>query len=177
MKPWVLGRSDFHAARKFNADVFLWILRNFEEQLFLRTPLVAASYGRLTLPLIDTVENFYGLAIRTNKGDCKKMAKATRAIRKHYSSTADKPKDEECTVGSNSWSSKIALLAQIHDVVFRETAKQTNEHVPDVPIRNTLPPAFVTEIQPIFDRFGSETFLAACEHCKTYKHKHKRIIS
>lgn len=72
---------------------------------------------------------------------------------------------------------KNALLAQIHDVVFRETAKQTNEHVPDVPIRNTLPPAFVTEIQPIFDRLGSETFLAACKHCKTYKHKHKRIIS
>ena len=65
--------------------------------------------GRLTLARIDTLQNFYGLAIRTNQGVCKKMAKATRAILKHYSSTADEPKYI-----------KIVLSAQIHGSVFRE---------------------------------------------------------
>ena len=65
--------------------------------------------GRLTLARIDTIQNFHGLAIRTNKGVCKKMAKATRAILTHYSSTADEPKYI-----------KIVLLAQIHGSVFRE---------------------------------------------------------
>lgn len=65
--------------------------------------------GWITLVRIDTIQNFYGLAIRTNKVVCKKMARATRAILTHYSSTADEPKYI-----------KIVLLAQIHGTVFRE---------------------------------------------------------
>ena len=38
--------------------------------------------GRLTISRIDTIQTFYGLALRENKGDCQKMAKA---ILKHRS--------------------------------------------------------------------------------------------
>ena len=38
--------------------------------------------GRLTISRIHTIQNFYGLALHKNKGDCQKMMKATHAILK-----------------------------------------------------------------------------------------------
>ena len=42
------------------------------------------------------MQNFYGRAIRDNKGDAKSMAQATKAILQHYSSTVEKPQHEDC---------------------------------------------------------------------------------
>ena len=61
-----------------------------------------------------------------------------------YSIIVDEPKHEDCPVGSNSWCS-----------FQRDMPNQTNKHVP---IKNPLPPAVVTEIQPIFHRLGIEHF-------------------
>ena len=109
--------------------------------------------GRLTIARIDTIQNFYGLAIRENKGNARGMAKATKAILYHYASSRDNPKHDFCPEGSPSWCS-----------YQRDVAKGTNFHQP---IKNPLPPAVVKVLQPVFNRLGDEKFLAGCVRCAT----------
>lgn len=52
--------------------------------------------GRLTNERANTIQNFYSRAICDNKGDAKKMSKATHAILKHYSSTPEEPMHDDC---------------------------------------------------------------------------------
>lgn len=109
--------------------------------------------GRLTNEMANTIQNFYSRAIRVNKGDAKKMSKATHAILKHYSSTPEEPKHDDCPTGPNSWCS-----------YQRDEANRTNRHKP---IKNPLPDAVVEAMQPLFDRLGNDTFLVGCENCYT----------
>ena len=109
--------------------------------------------GRLTIARIDTMQCFFGLAIRNNKGDSNAMARETRAILKHYSSTPENQNHEDCPTGKSSWCS------------FNRD-KSTNEDTYR-PIKNPLPLAVVAEIQPLFDRLSKKEFLAACEEVKT----------
>lgn len=107
--------------------------------------------GRLTLTRIDTLQNFYGKAIRDNKGDAKAMSKATHAILKHYSSTPEQPRHEDCPMGKDSWCS-----------YNRDQATGQATHAP---IKDPIPDAVVKVLQPTFDRLGSEEFLIGCEKC------------
>lgn len=97
------------------------------------------------------MQNFYGMALRKNKGNAKEMAQATRAILKHYSSTPENPQHEDCPTGKKSWCS-----------LQKDIACNTNTHQP---IKDPIPPAVVEVIQPVFDKLSSESFLAACERC------------
>jgi len=103
--------------------------------------------GRLTHARVDTIQGFCGKAIRDNKSNAKEMAKATKAILKHYSSTEEEPKHEDCPAGSVSWCS-----------YQRDIADGTNLHKP---IENPFPEAVVEVLQPLFDRLGDENLLAA----------------
>lgn len=107
--------------------------------------------GRLTHDRIDSMQSFYGLAIRKNKGDAAAMSKAAHAILKHYSSSLDNPCHEDCPQGRESWCSYNRDLA---------TGQSTHR-----PIKDPLPPAIVKVVQPVFDRLGAETFLAGSEKC------------
>lgn len=107
--------------------------------------------GRLTVSRIDTIQSFYGQAIRENKGNSKAMSRATHAILKHYSSTPEKPRHEDWPMGKDSWCS-----------YNRDAATGEKTHVP---IKNPLPECVVNLMQPIFDRLGSEEFLVGCERC------------
>ena len=109
--------------------------------------------GRLTVARIDTMQSFYGKAIRDNKGSAADMSRATHAILKHYSSTVDKPRHEDCPTGEDSWCSYNRDIA---------TGKATHQ-----PIKNPFPEAVVKAIQPIFDKLGDEHFLAGSEKCLT----------
>ena len=100
---------------------------------------------------IDTIQNFYGKAIRDNKGSAKAMSKAVHAILKHYASTPEKPQHEDCPMGKDSWCS-----------YNRDQATGQTTHVP---IKDPLPEAVVKVIQPTFDRLGSEEFLEGCQSC------------
>ena len=100
--------------------------------------------GRLTIARIDTIQSFYGLCIRQNKGDAKAMSKATRAILLHYSSTGENPQHDCCPVGP-SWCS-----------YQRDLACKTKSHRY---IKDPLPPAVVDVIKPVFDKLGDESFL------------------
>ena len=43
--------------------------------------------GRLTDKLMDTLQNYYGMAIRKNKGDIQAMMRAVQASMQHNNST------------------------------------------------------------------------------------------
>ena len=109
--------------------------------------------GRLTTKHIYTFQNFYGAAIRSNKGNSKAMSKVTQAILKHYSSSPENSKHEDCPEGETSWCSYN------HDGATGQNA--------DKPIKNPLSQAVLEKIQPLFHKLGNEDFLAACEKCKT----------
>ena len=79
------------------------------------------------------------------------MSRATHAILKHYSSTPENPRHEDCPTGRNSWCS-----------YNRDVATGEKTHVP---IKNPLPDSVVKLMQPIFDRLGSEEFLVGSEKC------------
>ena len=110
-----------------------------------------AGAGRLTLARVDTMQNFYGRALRDNKNNVKGMAKATSAILKNYSSTVENPQHQDCPEGASSWCS-----------YQRDVANGTDLHKP---VKNLFPDAVVEVIQPLFDRLGDEPFLAGCENC------------
>ena len=97
------------------------------------------------------MQSFYGQAIRQNKGDAKAMSKATHAILKHYSSTPEQPRHEDCPTGKDSWCS-----------YNKDKATGGSSHVP---IKNPLPECVVELMQPTFDRLGAEEFLVGCERC------------
>ena len=81
------------------------------------------------------------------------MFRATHAILKHFSSTPEEPKHNDCPTSPNSWCSYQ------HD-----QANGTNLHKP---IKNPFPDAVVEVMQPLFNRLGNESFLVGCESCYT----------
>ena len=70
--------------------------------------------GRLTITRINTLENFYGLAIRNNKGNSEAMSKVTMAILDHYK---EDTLHEHCPPGKGSWFSfqrNVATESSFH---------------------------------------------------------------
>ena len=86
------------------------------------------------------MQSFYGFILRKNKGNAENMSRATHAILKHYSSTVEHPKHNDCPEGAKSWCS-----------YKRGIALGINNHKC---IQNPLPPAVVECIQPVFDRLA-----------------------
>ena len=56
---------------------------------------------RLKIIRIHAIQNFYGRAIRNNKGNPQKMLEETWAILHQYSSTESNPKHDKCPKGEN----------------------------------------------------------------------------
>ena len=59
--------------------------------------------GTLTLRVIDSIQNYYGRAIRSNLHDLPGAKQAVQAILLHMSSTDAKPNHQLCPKGRNSW--------------------------------------------------------------------------
>ena len=59
--------------------------------------------GRLTDKVINSLQNYYGDAIRRNKGDVQAMMKAVQATLLHSNSTNEQPRHHLCPVGPDSW--------------------------------------------------------------------------
>ena len=64
---------------------------------------------RLTMVRIDTMQSFYGLSIRQNKGSSSAMSKATQAILLHFPAQRTNP------------NTNVAQLVQIHGAASKET--------------------------------------------------------
>ena len=109
-------------------------------------PLTGKS--RLTLKTIDTLQNYYGLAIRENTHSLVDMVNAVLAAFYHVASTDEKPMHTLCPVGEDSWCGWQ-----------RDSTTYKHKH--------GLPEAIVELLEPIFEELSKPDLLARCLHGKT----------
>ena len=104
--------------------------------------------NRLTSTAIDTLQNYYGMAIRENTHSLTDMVNSVLAVLYHVASTDDKPNHSLCPVGENSWCGW-------------QRDSTTYKH------RHGLPEAVVELLEPIFDDLSNPELLKKCLHGKT----------
>ena len=103
--------------------------------------------GRLTKTLIDRLQNYYGLAIRNNKGNLQGMVKAVQAALLHNNSTDECPRHHLCPTGPSSWckyQKSKALGIEYHHT------------------RNPIPEAILMLMKPVYNRLGGLDLLKKC---------------
>ena len=99
--------------------------------------------GKLTDAVIDSMQTYYGKAIREHKGNVRKMQRATLAILYHKLSTDKKPQHKYCP--SNSWCK-----------YKNRTGAAPFKH------QKPLPAAVGQAILPLFQRLSEKTLLEKC---------------
>ena len=102
--------------------------------------------GRLTDKVINSLQNYYGDAIRRNIGNVQAMMKAVQATLLHSNSTNAHPRHHLCPEGPSSWCKWQ---------VAKATGKEYNHKEP-------LPDAIVQLLRPIYARLGSQSLLEKC---------------
>ena len=103
--------------------------------------------GRLTDSLINSLQNYYGSAIRQGKGNVQEMTKAVKATLLHCNSTDETPRHHLCPAGEKSWCKWQAAQA-----------KGIEYHHHKAPI----PEAILHLLKPIYDWLGSPALLEKC---------------
>lgn len=102
--------------------------------------------GRLTIQRIDTLQNFYGMAIRQNKGDLVAMQRAVLASLYHVASTDTNRQHGMCP--TDSWC-------------------KFNNDPQNYKHKHGLPEAIVDLLEPIYDELSDPDLLLKCLHGKT----------
>ena len=101
--------------------------------------------GRLTNTLIDSLQNYYGFAIKENKGDLAGMIKAVQATLLHFNSTNEQPRHHLCPISWCKW---------------QQAKKDGKEKEYDH--KYHLPSAIVQLVRPIYARLGNKSLLEKC---------------
>ena len=104
--------------------------------------------GRLTEQRIDTLQNYFGCAIRQNCGDLLTMQQSVLASLYHVASTDANPNHHMCPVTDNAWCTY-------------SVAPENFKH------KHGLPETTVQLIEPIYDELSSASLLSKCLHGKT----------
>ena len=105
--------------------------------------------GRRTKKVIDKLQNYYEMAIRSNVGDLRGMMMAVQATLHHTTSTDDRPVHHMCPEGENSWCSYNKAKAG------NKLDEYKHGFVP-------IPQAIVQLLKPIYNRLGSRLLLSLC---------------
>ena len=109
--------------------------------------------GRLTDAMVDKLQNYYGIAIRRNKGkDVATMKRAIWGSFFHVCSSKDKQWHDHCEAGPNSW-----CRYQV------DLVNNTNTYKPGP----GLPGDIITHIKPILADLTTDSLLLKCLHGKT----------
>ncbi|XP_028414795.1 uncharacterized protein LOC114537882 [Dendronephthya gigantea] len=109
--------------------------------------------GKLTDKMIDKLQNYYGIAIRSNPGDLEAMKKAILASLFHCaSSDNNKWHNAYCPSGYDSWCG-----------FMRDKASGKNEYKHG----KGLPINVVAAIKPIYAKLSNNELLSKCLDCKT----------
>lgn len=109
---------------------------------------IGGKKGRLTDAAIDSLQNYYGLAIRRNPNDLDKMKKDVWAIFLHKASTDEKPQHSFC---DESWCKYTQAKKE----------NKTYEH------KNSLDQAVIEVIKPTFRSLAHPDLLKKCLHGRT----------
>ena len=106
--------------------------------------------GRLTDKVVDKMQNYYGKAIRGNKGDLEGMKKSINAIQHHMIKSDKKSLEEQhqyCPQSGDTWC-KYWKDKHDHTSLYNED--------------NRLPVVFMAELDPIFARLSQDKLLIRC---------------
>ena len=105
--------------------------------------------GRLTDHLINSLQNYYGDAIRRNTDHLDNMIRAVQASLLHCNSSDEHPRHHLCPTGESSWCKYQKALALGKPFSHKKTP---------------IPEAIVHLIKPIYARLGSRELLEKCLH-------------
>ena len=109
--------------------------------------------GRLTDSMINRLQNYYGIAIRSNSGNLPAMRSAIHASLFHCASSADRKLHlQHCSEGPTSWCGYM-----------RDRANQTTYHKHGA----GLPLDVIVELKLIFARLSEDNLLSKCLDGKT----------
>ena len=100
--------------------------------------------GQLTKKMIDKIQNYYGIAIRSNHNNLRAAQNAVLAIPLHLSSTDEKHDHSLCPPGANSWCGWQRDKAN---------GVSTYKH------KAKLPVPVVQIMQPVFDKLSGADIL------------------
>ena len=107
-----------------------------------------AGRGRLTDAMIDKMQNYYGIAIRSNVGDLRGMKKAVHATLFHCASNDARPLHDHCPPGPGSWCGY-------------QRNRATYKHGPGLPLD------VIAKVKPVYQRLSDDALLEKCLHGKT----------
>ena len=105
--------------------------------------------GRLTDATIDSLQVYYGKAIRNNTHSLKAMENAVMAIWRHSKSTDDKPDHSLCPTGKDSW------CGYRRDIAGKT---KTYKH------KHPIPRVVADTIFPVFKALSAKDLLKSCLH-------------
>ncbi|GFS88401.1 uncharacterized protein TNCV_1751361 [Trichonephila clavipes] len=108
--------------------------------------------GKLTDGLINKLQNYYGIAIRSNIGNLEKMQSAVIAAFFHCCSSKHQPKHGQCPVGDESWCK--FQRAKASNIVYQDKSLG-------------LPQNIVNTIKPVYMDLCDRNLLKKCLHGKT----------
>ena len=108
--------------------------------------------GKLTDKMIDRLQNYYGVAVRSHKGDLEGMKSAILAGMFHCASSEGKEYHNYCPDGPNSWCKFKS-----------DKTKGTKLYKAGAGLSLSI----IKEIKPIFSRLSSDELLGRCLHGKT----------
>ena len=108
--------------------------------------------GKLTVSIIDRLQNYYGLAIRQNVGKKDEMTKAIHASLFHVASSEKNNWHSHCPEGNDSWCA-----------FKRDKVNGTATYKPGP----GLPVDIVTKIKPIYNELSCSELIEKCLHGKT----------
>ena len=109
-----------------------------------------AGIGRLTDKKIDQMQNYYGQAIRKNKGNMDGMITSINAIFKHMIRNDQESLElqhSQCPKGANTWC---------------KFWKDKREGTTSYDDKKRLPSVFQEELKPLFQRLSSDELLQRC---------------
>lgn len=107
--------------------------------------------GRLTNAIIDQLQIYYGMAIRSNVGNLEQMKRAVWATFFHKQSTDDEPYHNLRPNSSDSWCR------------YKRSLEKGSEYTH----KNSLPVAVGDAIKPVYRDLAHPTLLFKCLHGKT----------
>lgn len=108
--------------------------------------------GELKDDVIDRLQNYYGIAIRSNVGDLKAMKAAVFAALFHVASSEKKQWHDHCPKGSASWCG-----------YQRDISNKTNLYKPGKGLSNPV----VKSLKNVFIDLSDDKLLKKCLHGKT----------
>ena len=108
--------------------------------------------GELKDDVIDRLQNYYGIAIRSNVGKLQSMKSAVFAALFHVASSAENVWHDHCPKGSSSWCG-----------YQRDISDKTSLYKPGVELSKDA----VKALKPIFLELSDDKLLKKCLHGKT----------